>query len=214
MHEEFLQLLPRRPAPVRVQRWSTRRVGSLAAVLAAVFLVVITLANILVNTATPAAALLVTTMDCHALQPLLAEAQSVPTATEMMCLRPLPPGWSLGRVQALRGTSVITLANDRAGDSVLQLTLTGHCDVGRAAAVRTSEAGITRLRAPAAPRFAATWYDVFPGGCVRIALRPATQRAAADQGLARQVPAIVGYVSRAALRHDLAQLSGGRLRLN
>ena len=24
LHEEFLQLLPRRPAPIRVQRWSTR----------------------------------------------------------------------------------------------------------------------------------------------------------------------------------------------
>jgi hypothetical protein len=63
-------------------------------------------------------------------------------------------------------------------------------------------------------RFAATWYDIFPGGCVRIALRPAAQQAAVDQGLARQLPAIVGYISRAALRHDLAQHSGGRLQLN
>jgi len=29
-----------------------------------------------------------------------------------------------------------------------------------------------------------------------------------------QVPAIVGYISRAALRHDLAQRSAGRLQLN
>ena len=63
------------------------------------------------------------------------------------------------------------------------------------------------------PRFAATWYDIFPGGCVQIALRPVTQQAAVDQGLARQVPAIVGYVSRVALRHDLAQRSGGQLQL-
>ena len=41
----------------------------------------------------------------------------------------------------------------------------------------------------------------------------AAQQAAVDQGLARQVPAIVGYISRAALRHDLAQRSGGRLQL-
>jgi tRNA A-37 threonylcarbamoyl transferase component Bud32/membrane-associated phospholipid phosphatase len=214
LHDEFLQLLPRRPAPVRVQRWSARRVGSLTAVLAAVFLLVITLANVLVNTATPATALLVTNMDCHALEPLLAEAQSVPTASDVVCIRSLPVGWTLGRVQALRGTSVITLGNDRAGDDTLQLTLTRNCDVGRAAAVRAPEPGIRRLRTLGGARFAATWYDIFPGGCVRIALRPAAQQAAVDQDLAQQVPAIVGYLSRAALRHDLAQRSGGRLRLS
>lgn len=214
LHEEFLQLLPHRPAPVRIQRWSARRVGSSAATLVAVILLVITLANVLINTTTQPTALLVTNMGCHALQPLLAEAQSVPTATEVVCIRPLPAGWTLGRVQALRGTSVITLGNDRAGSSVLQLTLTGHCAVRRAAAVGTTEPGIRRLRALGGPPFAATWYDVFPGGCVQIALRPATHQAAADQDLAGQIPAIIGYVSRAALRHDLAQRSGGRLRLN
>jgi tRNA A-37 threonylcarbamoyl transferase component Bud32/membrane-associated phospholipid phosphatase len=215
LHEEFLQLLPHRPAPVRVQRWSTRRVGTWAVVLVAVFLLAIVLANSLLSSATPATALRVTSMDCHALQPLLAEAQSVPTATEVVCIRPLPPGWTLDRVQALRGTTVITLGNDRAGSGALQLTLTRHCTAGRAAAVRAPGPGIRRQRAPAGgARFAATWYDTFPGGCVQIALHPATQQAAVDRGLARQVPAIVGYISRAALRHDLAQRSGGQLQLN
>ena len=215
LHEEFLRLLPHRPAPVRVQRWSTRRVASSAAVLVAAFLLAITVANVLINTATSATILLVSTMDCHALQPLLAEAQSVPTASEVVCIRPLPPGWTLSRVQALRGTSVITLDNDRAGSGALQLTLTDHCTARRAAAVRAPGPGIRRFRAlGGGARFAATWYDIFPGGCVRIALRPAAQQAAVDQGLARQVPAIVGYVSRAALRHDLAQRSAGQLQLN
>ncbi len=230
LHEEFLRLLPRRSAPVRIQRWSARRVVSSAAVLAAVVLLGFALANVLVNDTTQPSALLVTNMGCQALEPLLAEAQSVPTATEVVCIRSLPTGWSLGRVEALRGTSVITLDNDRAGRAALQLTLTGHCAVGRAAAVRTTEPGISRLRAlGGGPGSGATWYDVFPGGCVQIALRPdtqqagadvqislgpATQQAGADQNLAGQIPAIVGYVSRAALRHDLAQRSGSRLLLN
>jgi membrane-associated phospholipid phosphatase/tRNA A-37 threonylcarbamoyl transferase component Bud32 len=215
LHEEFLQLLPHRPAPVRVQRWSIRRVGTSAAVLVAAILLAITVANVLINTATSATILLVSTMDCHALQPLLAEAQSVPTASEVVCIRPLPPGWTLSRVQALRGTSVITLDNDRAGTGALTLTLTRHCTARRAAAVRAPGPGIRRLRAlRGGARFAATWYDTFPGGCVQIALRPAAHQAAVDRSLARQVPAIVGYISRAALRHDLAQRSGGRLQLN
>jgi hypothetical protein len=188
-------------------------VGALTVVLVTVLLLVIALANALVNNGTVASALLVTNMDCHVLEPLLAEAQSVPTASEVMCIRSLPPGWTLGRVEAFRGTSVITLGNDRAGDSALQLTLTAHCAAGRSAAVRAPEPGIRRLRALGdGVRFAATWYDVFPGGCVTIALRPATQQAAADQGLAGQVPAIVGYVSRAVLQGELAQRSRDRPR--
>jgi hypothetical protein len=65
------------------------------------------------------------------------------------------------------------------------------------------------MRAPdGGARSAATWNDRFPGGCVTIALRPAAQQAAAGQGLAGQVPAIAGYLSRTALRHELAQCSG------
>ena len=124
------------------------------------------------------------------------------------------PGWTLSRVQALRGTSVITLDNDRAGSGTLTLTLTRHCTATRSAPVRAPGPGIRRFRAPGGARFAATWYDTFPGGCVQIALHPAAQQAATHHALARQVPAIVGYISRAALRHDLAQRSGGRLRLN
>ena len=129
LHEEFLQLLPHRPAPVRVQRWSVRRVGALAVVLVTVLLLVIALANALINTGTSPSALLVTNMDCHALEPLLAEAQSVPTATEVVCIRSLPTGWSLGRVEALRGTSVITLGNDRDGGGLRRRrlrTVQGH----------------------------------------------------------------------------------------
>jgi len=71
-------------------------------------------------------------MDCRALEPLLVEAQSVPAATEVMCVRSLPVGWTLGKVEAFRGTSVITMDNDRAGAGVLQLTLTRHCAAGGA----------------------------------------------------------------------------------
>jgi hypothetical protein len=118
-------------------------------------------------------------MDCHALEPLLAEAQSVPPASDVMCIRSLPPGWTLGRVQVLRGTSVITLGNDLAGSSALQLTLTAHCAVGQSVAVRGPEPGIRQLRAlGGGAGFAATWYDVFPAAASRsdCTRRPSRQR--------------------------------------
>ena len=52
LHEEFLRLLPRRPVPVRIQRWSARRVVSSAAVLAAVVVLGFALVNVLVNDTT------------------------------------------------------------------------------------------------------------------------------------------------------------------
>jgi membrane-associated phospholipid phosphatase/tRNA A-37 threonylcarbamoyl transferase component Bud32 len=215
LREEFLRLLPRRSEPVRVQRWSARRVGLWAALILAVVLLGLGLPQLLVRNATQTTTLLVSSMTCHSLEPLLAEAQSVPSASAVMCIRSLPVGWSLSRVQAQRGRSVITLDDDRGGIGSLLLTLVARCDVGQAVPVRSSWPGVVRFRAPD-PRagFSATWYDVFRGGCVTITLRPATQVAAVDRSLADQVPAIVGYVSRASLQHELALRSGGRLHLD
>jgi membrane-associated phospholipid phosphatase/tRNA A-37 threonylcarbamoyl transferase component Bud32 len=214
LREEFLRLLPRRPVPVRVQRWSARRVGLWAALILAVALLGIGLPQLLVRNATQTTTLLVSSMTCQSFEPLLAEAQSVPSASAVMCIRSLPEGWSLSRVQAQRGRSVITLDNDRGGIASLLLTLSARCDAGHALPVRSSWPGVVRFRGPGrGPGFAATWFDVFRGGCVEIQLHPATKVAVVDRGLAGQVPVIVGYVSRAELQHDLALRSGARLRL-
>jgi len=215
VHEEFLRLLPRQPVPVRVQRWSARRVGLWAALILAVVLLGLGLPRLLVRNATQTTTLLVGNVNCRSFEPLLAQAQSVPSASRVVCLRALPAGWTLGRVQAQRGTSVITLDNVLAGSGSLRLTLAARCYPGQAVPVRSPAPGITRFRAPdPGAGFVATWFDVFPGGCVTIALRPATHTAAVDRILPRQVPAIVGYVARARLQQELALRSDGRLRLD
>jgi hypothetical protein len=38
LHEEFLDLLPERPVPIRIQRWTVRRVGLLLVVFVAALL--------------------------------------------------------------------------------------------------------------------------------------------------------------------------------
>jgi hypothetical protein len=185
------------------------------ALILGIVLVVLGLPGLLVRNATQTTTLLVASVNCRSFEPLVAEAQSVPSASRVLCLRALPVGWTLGRVQAQRGKSVITLDNDRAGGGSLRLTLSPRCDVGQAVPVRSPGPGIARFRAPGpAAGFAVTWFDVFRGGCVTIALRPAMQEAAVDRDLPGQVPAIVGYVARARLQQELALRSGGRLHLS
>ena len=122
--------------------------GLWAALILAVVLLGLGVPQLLVHNATQTTTLLVSSMTCHSFEPLLAEAQSVPSASADMCLRSLPVGWSLSRVQAQRGRSVITLDNDRGGVGSLLLTLTARCDVGQAVPVRSPGPGIARFRAP------------------------------------------------------------------
>ena len=49
LHEEFLDLLPERPAPIPIQRWTVRRVGLLLAVLVAGLVTASLFVNLLGN---------------------------------------------------------------------------------------------------------------------------------------------------------------------
>ena len=215
LHEEFLQLLPHRPAPVRVQRWSTRRVGTSAAVLVAAFLLVITVANVLINTATPRDR---AACQHHGLPRPATTAGRGPVGTDSQrsgvhpaAAPRLDPGPGPGAARHIGHHAGQRPGRRRRAAADPDRALRGRAGRGGPGTRAGNQAAARR---GGGARFAATWYDIFPGGCVRIALRPAAQQAAVDQGLARQVPAIVGYISRAALRHDLAQRSAGRLRLN
>src|SRR5512133_951687 len=117
LHTEFLQLLPERPHPIRIQRWSARRVGLL--------LLMVPLAALLI----PAARLVVesndqtttllnlTSLDCAAdLEPLWLMAQAVPSASLVPCVSSLPAGWRFITVPeeptqsaARNGWSIFTL---------------------------------------------------------------------------------------------------------
>ena len=61
------------------------------------------------------------------------------------------------------------------------------------------------------PRFEATHFDLFPGGCVTAqAAVPAANRAE----ITSQLPTILDYTTRQALQQALDQRSGGRLRFD
>jgi hypothetical protein len=58
---------------------------------------------------------------------------------------------------------------------------------------------------------AATWYTVFPGGCVTAQL---DWTSAADTGIATEARSIIDFTTRQALQQALEQRSGGRLHLD
>jgi hypothetical protein len=112
-----------------------------------------------------------------------------------------------------KGRSVISLNHDRAGTNVLVVRLTAACDTQGATEVRSGHSQVRRYQRidRLAPRFQATRFDLFPGGCITAeAAAPAANRAEVTS----ELTTILGYTSRQTLQRALHQRSGGRLRLD
>jgi tRNA A-37 threonylcarbamoyl transferase component Bud32 len=198
LHAEFVRLLPTPPQPVSIQRWTLRRVGLMAAVALGVALLIDQGVSIDYREAV-ATPTVVGELACTDLEPQWLLAQSVPSASQVPCLRPLPAGWSVGQVTVNNGRAVINLNHDRAGTNALVVELTATCDAqGQRVNRRT-------------PRYEAVTVDPFPGGCVTTtASVPAANRAE----VTRDLPTMLGYTSRQTLQEALDERSGGRLRLD
>jgi tRNA A-37 threonylcarbamoyl transferase component Bud32/membrane-associated phospholipid phosphatase len=208
LYAEFVGLLPTPPRPIRMQRWSARRVGLSAAILALLVLAGLN-TQVFFNTEhlveTP---LRVKDVGCSDLEPLWLMAQSVPSASLVPCVQLVPVDWKIANVAVNNGRSVITLDHDRGGRAAMRVELTASCDLAGATEVTSEQ--------PRAPRYfridSATRAYTFPGGCV-------TQRfnAAAPSPLRLSDTAsteLVGFITREELRQALARRSDGRLRLD
>jgi membrane-associated phospholipid phosphatase/tRNA A-37 threonylcarbamoyl transferase component Bud32 len=208
LHAEFVRLLPSPPQPIRVQRWSARRIGLWAAMLALVVLATLNIRLFFSNEIAVATPLNRTDVDCGHLEPLWLIAQSVPSASLVPCLQLVPVDWKVAEVAVNNGRSVITLDHDRGGKAAMVITLTAAaCDLAGATEVTSEQAEASR------------WYRArdntrgykFPGGCV-------TQRfsAAAPSALRMRDTAAteLGFVTREQLGQALSRRSGGRLQLD
>ena len=109
LHAEFLNLLPARPRPIRIQRWSARRVGLLLLMVPLAILLVLSVQFVLVNNDRTLTPLNVNSLGCGELEPLWLEAQSVPSASLVPCVRSLPAGWGFGGANVRNGWSKFTL---------------------------------------------------------------------------------------------------------
>jgi tRNA A-37 threonylcarbamoyl transferase component Bud32 len=214
LHAEFSRLLPSPPQPIRMQRWSARRIGLWALVVGLLVVVGVTIASSQFNrdiaTKTP---LGVNDVGCRDLEPLWLLAQSVPSASLVPCVQLLPVGWSVHEVAVNNGRSVITLDHDRAGTAAVVVELTASCDRARAKEVTSEQPGADRYwRVDSnAPDFSATRFYVFPGGCITARI---SAPAASGQQLTTETSSAIGFATRQELRQALSRRSDGRLQLD
>jgi tRNA A-37 threonylcarbamoyl transferase component Bud32 len=214
LHAEFIRLLPAPPQPIRIQRWSLRRVGLWALMAALLVFVGQIVASNITNNEAGKTPLYISNLGCTDLEPLWLQAQSVPSASLVPCVRSLPVGWTLGRVTVNDGRSVLTLNHDRAGDGALVVRLTAACDPSGAVEGPSPTDGVRHYQqteSRAGGEFTATWYDQFAGGCVTSRLHLETDP---NGEFAAQAPQVLGFTTRAALREALSQRSDGRLQLD
>jgi tRNA A-37 threonylcarbamoyl transferase component Bud32 len=214
LHAEFVRLLPTRPRPVSIQRWSARRVGLWA--LMAVLVVELGFPMVTIShdsyRAVHTRIYRVGTLACTDPEPLWLMAQSVPSASLVPCLGTLPEGWRLARMTVTDDRSEITL-NDQLALGTVVVRLTAACDVGGASLVPSGRPEVRRyLRTESVmPQYSGTRFEVFPGGCVTTWLTvPDVHR----DRTTSQAGALLGFTSRQTLQQLLEQRSGGRLHLD
>jgi tRNA A-37 threonylcarbamoyl transferase component Bud32 len=213
LHAEFVRLLPSPPRPIRVQRWSARRLGLWTLILALVALAALNPRYLFNNKDAVQTPLLVDDVSCGDLEPLWLMAQSVPSASLLPCVQFLPVGWSVAEVAVNDGRSVLTLDHDRAGDGAMVVRLTAACVPAGAVEGPSPTSGVRhwqRIESNAGG-FTATWYDLFPGGCVTSRLHLTIDP---NGEFAAQAPQVLGFTTRTALGEALSQRSGGRLELD
>jgi hypothetical protein len=101
-------------------------------------------------------------------------AQSVPSATQLPCLKELPVGWMVSGIQIRDGQTQIWLDSTIAGVHAVEVDLRATCDVTEAVPVPPApdEVGMRSFVQPdLPPGFSGVRYLLFDGGCVAYRYR-------------------------------------------
>jgi hypothetical protein len=165
---------------------------------------------VLVNDDETTTPLWITSLDCSQPEPLWLQAQSVPSASLVPCGQVLPAGWRVATVKVRNGWSEFTLGHAQVGSRALVVRLSAACDTTGAIQRPSNQPGAQRYERTE-PGRVATWYTVFPGGCVTAQLDPTIS---ADAALVNQASSILGFTTRQALEQVLDERSNGRLHLD
>jgi membrane-associated phospholipid phosphatase/tRNA A-37 threonylcarbamoyl transferase component Bud32 len=212
LHGEFVALLPRPPRPISIQRWTVRRVALLAGALAVLLLAGLVVIGNELDPLPRHGDVYADALPCTDPQPMWLLAQSVPSASQVPCVRSLPVGWGLKHLTVTSDGSQLTFGFDRAGAAAMVVEFTATCDPGRAVETASGQPGVRRYQRPDTGGAGATVrFDVFAGGCL-------TSRLAATPGRRAELAAggadLLGYTSRERLERLLERRSDGRLHLD
>jgi hypothetical protein len=209
LHGEFLELLPARPRPVSIQRWSVRRVGLSLLVLLGLTVAVPMAVSWSVQTDRVDTSLY-SDVDCESQEPLWLMAQAVPSASLVPCVQLVPVGWTLAAVKVQDGRARLSFDTDRAGAAAVVVELTASCDLAGATEVTSEQSGARRyLRVDRnSSEASAIRAYTFPGGCVTQRFRGAGPSALR---LTDTASTEFGFITREALGQALSRRSGGRL---
>ena len=212
LHGEFVNLLPARPHPIAIQHWSPRRIGLLLLMVPATVLLIICVRLVLVNDDRTLTPLNVSHLGCRDYEPLWLEAQSVPSASLVPCVRSVPSGWRFGGANVRNGWSKYTL-NDVVSSQGLIVRLSATCDTVGAIERPSGQPGARRYERsePGRAGPATVWYTVFDGGCITAQFRSAS---GVDAALANEATSAIGFTTRVELEHALDERSNGRLHLD
>jgi tRNA A-37 threonylcarbamoyl transferase component Bud32 len=212
LHSEFLNLLPERPRPIGIQRWSARRVGLLLLTLPLALLLVLGARLALVNNDAALSPLRIGSLDCDELEALLLEAQSVPTASLVPCVGSVPAGWTFGEANVRNGWSKFTLT-DVVSSKNLVVRMSATCDTTGAVEHASDVPQARRYERidPSGSGPPTAWYAVFSGGCVTAQLHGT---GAGDSALVTEASNAVAFTTRVALQQALEERSNGRLHLD
>jgi membrane-associated phospholipid phosphatase/tRNA A-37 threonylcarbamoyl transferase component Bud32 len=213
LHAEFLNLLPERPAPVSIQRWSVRRIVLALAVVLALVLSVPMVVGWATQTDRFYSALHTADIGCDDQEALWLMAQAVPSAALVPCLQVAPPGWTLNGVNASSGFASIVFNTDRPmQQAAVTVELHPSCDLAGATEVSSEQPGARRyLRIDrAAVPDQVTRIYTFQGGCVTERYLSPTS----PERMAIEASSSFGFVTREQLASDLSGRSDGRLRLD
>jgi len=213
LHAEFLSLLPERPAPISIQRFSLRRIGLALLVVCALLVAVPMLVSWAVQTDRVNTSLYTSDIGCSDQEALWLMAQAVPSATLVPCLQVAPPGWTLNDVKAGSGFASIVFDIDRPQQvAAVTVELLPSCDLAGATEVSSEQPGARRYiridRAAAPDRVIRSY--AFQGGCITERFTSADS----PEDLASQASTAFGFVTRDQLARDLSRRSGGRLHLD
>jgi hypothetical protein len=146
---------------------------------------------------------------------IILEAQAVPSATLLPCVKLLPAGWSVSDVFIHNGRARFTLDSDRVGPQAVTVVLERYCSIPRIHRVPSDESGTRRYEEIGEVRpgvgFTGTRFYLFPGGCVTYQFQFRSEERAEPIG---EVTLAVSFVTRDAVRTHVQEDTGGHAKLD